>query len=110
MIKSVMAIMTVLVTALFVQCEAPGVSTQRLGGGEGTLPEVLKGLKVYSVSIGRGEYINVAVINKEINSLTYIEGKQPKSVIIVKNSGYDQHEIKVKEILLEYNTIIIARK
>lgn len=103
-------LLSLLVVGLLLSCEAPGVATQELSGGESTLPEELKGLKVYSVSVGEGSYVKVAVLNNTVNSLDYSKGKTRESVIIVENFGYDRREIKIKEIVMENDSMIVARK
>jgi len=98
----------VVFSILLFSCTDAGVTTPRLVGDEKKLPDKLKGLEIYEVSIGGGEYVNVAVLNNEVNSLTYQEYKNTISTIIIKDEK--NRLIAVKEILLENDSIIVCRK
>lgn len=97
-----------LVTIVFSSCEEAGVTYKRLDGDEQTLPDALKGLKVYSVSIGKGDYVKVAIMNGEINSTTYLKGKYHETILQVNNQNGKL--VKVKEILMENDSMIVCRK
>jgi tellurite resistance-related uncharacterized protein len=101
-----------LIACLFIafSCADPGVTTKNLTGDEAQLPEELKGLKVYSVSCGEGEYVKVAILNGQINSATYSEGKTTETTIIVDKGSYKERTIYVKEVLSETDDIIVIRK
>ena len=89
-------------------CEDPGISRLSLTGIEESLPDDLKGLKIYQVSTGQGNYVNVAVLNNRVNSTTYQVGKTQESTIIVnQNTG---KAIIVSEILVENDSIVVAKK
>jgi hypothetical protein len=71
------------------------------------LPKELNGLRIYDVPYGNGSLIKVAVLNNEVNSLIYKEGKHSSNVIIVKNKS---RMCNVSQIIFENDSIIIARK
>lgn len=89
-------------------CTPQGTTTTRLNGDEKTLPNELKGLKVYSVSLGGGNYVKVAVLNNNTNSTTYREGKVDKTIIVVDKRN--QKVINVEDIIMENDSLIICRK
>ena len=91
-----------------ISCEDAGVTKNKLSGNEENLPEELKGLKVYSVSIGDGNFVKVAILNENVNSITYPVGKTLQSTIIVNKK--DNKLIEVKEILIENDSLIVCRK
>jgi hypothetical protein len=95
---------------LLLSCERSGETTQLLDGSEASLPEALKGLKVYSVSLGDGGFIKVAMLNDKISGISYPSGKTTQSVAILDNSQISQRSISVKEIISENDSIIVARK
>jgi len=97
-----------LLCAVFSSCDQAGVTQQRLSGNENDLPQELKGLKVYSVSVGYGSYVKVAVLDNKVNSTTYQVGKVQESLIVVDNATGKQ--IKVAQILSETDSIIVCRK
>jgi hypothetical protein len=103
-------LIAVLFMVLTISCEDPGITTKQLNGDESELPEELKGLKVYSVSCGEGNYVKVAVFGEQVNSLTYSEGKTTETTIIVNKGEYNERTIYVKEILSETDDIIVLRK
>lgn len=88
--------------------EQAGVIKLRLKSNEDDLPQELKGLKIYSVSVGDGVYVKVAVLDNKANSTTYPVGKFQESLIVVDNSTSKQ--IKVSQILSETDSIIVCRK
>jgi tellurite resistance-related uncharacterized protein len=94
----------------FVACDDPGVTSQELTGEEANLPDVLKGLKVYSVSTGEGGYVKVAILNGEVNSVGYSEGKTSETTIIINPDNYNMRTIHAKEIVYETNEVIVVRK
>jgi len=93
-----------------VSCEDAGVTSQKLTGTEDILPPELKGLKVYSVSLGEGDYVKVAMFGDQINSATYSEGKTTETTIIINPENYNMRTIHAKEIVYETNEIIVVRK
>ena len=103
-------LIAMLLMAVTLSCEDPGVTTRSLVGDEKELPEELKGLKVYSVSCGEGEYVKVAILNGELNSLTYSEGKTTETIIVVNKGEYTERTIYGREILSETKDIIVIRK
>ena len=98
----------ILFFAIFaMSCTPAGVTRQNLNGNESTLPPELKGLKVYTVDLGGLEYVRVAILNNDVNSLTYYQGKTTQSVIIITP---DNRVIKADEIISETDEIIVIRK
>lgn len=96
--------------SLFSSCEDKGTTRMSLNGTEQNLPDELKGLKVYTVSTSnQGGYIRVAVLNNQINSITYPVGKFQATTIIV-GSGKEQRLINAKEIISETDSIIVIKK
>jgi hypothetical protein len=89
-------------------CEDKGVTRQTLTGDESNLPQELKGLKVYRVSCGEGDYVKVAVINHQAISTTYQNGKHPQSVILVNKET--ERTINVESIISENDSIIVIKK
>ena len=99
---------TMLVAVLFVGCENAGTSRQQLSGNESELPEELRGLKIYRVATEGGGSVKVAILNGNVNSTTYQQGKVKNSTIIVnKQNG---KLIEVKEILIENDSVLVCRK
>jgi hypothetical protein len=101
-------LMILMVGVFLSSCEQQGVTRVRLNGNENELPGELKGLKVYSVSIGGGSYVKVAVIGDQVNSVTHHENKQDKTTIIVDKRK--QRVIEIENILTENDSIIVCRK
>ena len=89
-------------------CSPEGTTETRLTGDENTLPNELKGLKVYDVSLGNGDYVKVAVLNNNTNSTTYRDGKIDKNIIVVDRRS--QKVINVEDIIMENDSLIICRK
>ena len=89
-------------------CDDPGYTRLRLQGDEKNLPEELKGLKVYTVAIDKGKYIEVAVMNDKVNSTTYQSGKSTQSIVILNKQG--NKLIEVSSVLMENDSLIICRK
>jgi hypothetical protein len=94
---------------MFVSCDNAGVTQQKTNGNETGLPAELKGLKVYNVSTGAGNYVNVAVLNNRVNSTNYKSGKTNKSVITVYSNNTTQ-EFEQEDIISENDSIIVLRK
>jgi hypothetical protein len=67
----------VIILTITTSCEK-GRTTQRLYCNENKLPPELKGLKVYCVSTSILGDVKVAVLDNQVNSLTYSVGKQLK--------------------------------
>ena len=92
-------------------CESkPGDTSQSILGTETTLPQELKGLKVYGVRTKDWGYVQVAVLDGKINSTTYQSGKTTQSVIMVDKRTGDNRAIEVIEIISENDSIIVAKK
>ena len=95
--------------AVLMSCDDSGVTRKTLSGNEEQLPAELKGLKVYNVSTGGGNWVRVAVLNGEVNSTTYQVGKIQETTIIIGDKAKPR-VIQAKEILSETDSIIVIRK
>jgi hypothetical protein len=104
--KKILTFLILLLT--LTSCEDKGVTRQTLTGDESNLPAELKGLKVYRVSCGEGEYVKVAVLNNQAISTTYQSGKHQQSVIIVNKEN--PRTINVESIISENDSIIVIKK
>lgn len=100
--------MVLVLVIVFTSCSDPGVTTKKLDGNEMNLPDELKGLKVYSVSTGDGNYVKVAILDNKVNSLTYKVSKHQETTLILNKET--NSIIEVKGILMENDSIIIFRK
>jgi len=98
----------VIVVVLLSSCQERGTTTQYLSGNEDKLPPELKGLKIYNVSTGPASTVKVAVMDNQINSLTYQQGKVQESTIILNRET--NQVIEVSQVLMENDTLIICRK
>lgn len=105
--KKVIFVLVLLVTLM--SCER-GVTNVTLNGNENSLPQELKGLKVYNVSLGTLSDIKVAVLNGQVNSVTYPVGKTRQTTIIVKSENGNIRMIEYKEIISETDEVIVIRK
>ena len=103
-------ILTILfcIALLTISCEDKGVTHQPLTGDETNLPAELKGLKVYTVSTGSGNYVKVGILNNQAISTTYQSGKHQQSVILV-NKGTPR-TINVESIISENDSIVVIKK
>ena len=102
-------ILTILVLlCLLTSCEDKGVTKQWLSGDESTLPQELKGLKVYRVSCGEGEYVRVGILNNQVISTTYPDGKVKESIILVNKEV--ARTINVESIISENDSIVVIKK
>lgn len=101
--------LVLMLCCIFVSCDDTGTVHKRLNGDEQQLPTELKGLQIYSVSIGGGNYVKVAVLNDNLNAITYSEGKYQKTTIMV-NKKNENKLIQVSEILVDTDSILVCRK
>jgi len=101
-------LLIIAIVLILSSCTPKGVAIQRTNGNEKTLPDELKGLKVYDVSIGEGDYIKVALMNGKSNSTRYMVGKIHETTIII-NSG-EKRLINAKEIISETDSILVIKK
>jgi len=99
-----------LITLFLPACDEAGKTNQRLQGNEQHLPPELKGLKIYSVSIGEGKSVKVALFENQVNSTTYVEGKTQQTLLLVNKVTQKTRTIPITEILLENDSFIICRK
>jgi len=100
-------ILTITTLLLISSCSDPGTSEILLDDHK-NLPAELKGLRVYNVSTGRGSSINVAVLNSNLNSVTYQVGKRMESVILINKQTNKM--IEVSDVVMENDSLIICRK
>lgn len=93
-------------------CEDPGVTRNHpiTGINAENLPDELKGLKVYSVCLGDGEWIQVATLNGQINSGTYPKGKVQETTVVINPNCTSERVIYAQEIISETEDIIVIRK
>ena len=96
-----------LTTLITISCQQPG-TTSMLLNDHTNLPNELKGLKIYEVSVGNGRYVKVAVLNNTLNSLSYIDGKVDKSVMLVNKES--NKVVSVSAVLMENDSLIICKK
>ena len=80
-------------------------------GDENYLPNELKGLKVYEVRTNDGNYIKVAILNNNVNSINSYNSsiKRHESTIMI-TSREDKKIIEVSKILLENDSIVVCKK
>jgi hypothetical protein len=113
--KKILTILILLLPYVIVltllSCEDKGLTRQTLTGDESTLPAELKGLKIYTVSTGSGNYVKVAVLNNQAISTTYQSGKHSQSVILVnKENSTSDRTINVESVISENDSIIVIKK
>lgn len=99
-------ILTILIVVIAGGCSQPGATEQKVLNSE-LLPRELKGLKIYRVTVDNLGYSYVAVLNNDVNSVTYREGKVTKTMLMVNQTGTT---IPVEQILMENDSMIICRK
>ena len=95
--------------ALLIGCEDKGVSRESLIGNEIQLPPELKGLKIYDVSIGSGNYVKVAIMDNKAISTTYAVGKHQQSMIIIDKNNQER-KIGFESIISENDSIMVIKK
>lgn len=92
-------------------CIDKGEVTSSLNGTESNLPEHLKGLRVDRVGIGSGNEIYVATFpGHDVISTQYQTKESNKRVVVILPAKDTTRNIKIKEILFENNSIILAKK
>lgn len=97
-----------IVSILLTSCREKGKSYLYLSGKENTLPDELKGLKVYNVSTGTGTYVKVAILDGQVNSTTYSMGKVEESTIILNRQN--NKIIEVSQVIMENDSLVVCRK
>ena len=107
--KKTLVILMGLSLSLLISCEDKGITRESLVGNETQLPPELKGLKIYSVSVGGGSYVKVAILNNKPISTTYQVGKHSESTIIVDKTG-EEKTIHVESIISENDSIMVIKK
>jgi hypothetical protein len=94
-----------LAVGILMLCDEPGATKVLINGTEAALPEELKGLKVYRVTIDSSDnYMDIAVLPG--GSAGYSTG----STILVGNGWDTPKEIKISEIVFENDSMVMARK
>lgn len=93
---------------LLTSCQDKGETSIYLSGNENTLPDELKGLKVYNVSTGSGSYVKVAILDGQVNSTTHKVGKVFESTIILNRQN--GQTIEVSQVIMENDSLVICRK
>ncbi len=106
--KTFLAILFLIFIAI--SCAEKGTTRQKLNGNEATLPDELKGLKVFTVATGGGNYVKVAVLNGQVNSLTYPVGKYQQTTIVLNKDCYNERTIEADKILFENDEMILIKK
>jgi hypothetical protein len=101
-------LITLILLITLTSCEDKGITQQWLNGDESTLPQELKGLKVYRVSCGEGEYVRVGILNDQVISTTYQTGKVQESIILVNKET--TRTINVESIISENDSIVVIKK
>lgn len=92
-------------------CKEKGTTTQSIYGNETQLPDELKGMEVYDVSGGQGTWFKVAILpDKQVNSITYMQGKTTATTIIINPNSNNQRTIIAREIISENDSIIVLKK
>lgn len=104
--KKILTCLILLLT--LTSCEDKGVTQQWLTGDETNLPAELKGLKIYTVSCGSGNYVKVAVLNNQPISTTYQSGKHQQSTILINSKP--ERTINVESIISENDSIVVIKK
>jgi hypothetical protein len=102
---NILKIFALILCLSFISCHEVGKTSNVLTGQEQSLPNELKGLKIYNVSLGNDGYVKVAILDNNVMSLTESHNDETKSLLIL-----NKNKIKVKEILIENDSIIVCRK
>jgi hypothetical protein len=100
-----------ILAVMFTACDHPdhpGRTSINLTGEEPGLPPELKGLKVYTVADGNTGYVKVAVLNGQVNSTTWSEGKYTQSAIMVNTKH--SRVIEIESVLMENDSVIMCKK
>ena len=103
------------VIAVLTACSQPGEHTQKLTGAEKTLPDELKGLKVYSVAVGELTSVYVGVLEgKTSTSTTWTvnDGETTHNetfILLTANDTVNSRTVK-GSILSETDSIIVIQK
>jgi hypothetical protein len=74
------------------------------------LPPELEGLKIYSVMENKYDMVKVAVLNGQVNSTTWQQGKHKQSAIMVNTKTQPSRVIEIESVLMENDSVIMCRK
>jgi hypothetical protein len=96
-----------MMTFILSSCEEKGSTKMPMTGEESLLPEELKGLKVYKVSLGGGSWITVAKMENQPITTTYNIGKTQTSTIFIQK---ENREIEIESIISENDSILVIKK
>ena len=90
-------------------CLEKGETKQRLNGDENTLPNELKGVKVYNLGVGDGDMIYVGLLNGYSSvSTQWRSGKYTYNAILFQKNNSVQN-IEISEIISINDSIIVAK-
>ena len=106
--KFLFSILGILSIFILNSCKNAGESRELLNGEEAGLPEELKGIKVYTISTGDLGYVKVAVLDEQINSLTYKKGKREETTVLMNHKSGSI--VEISEIISENDSIIVCKK
>lgn len=97
--------LTIATITLLISCQKSGETFDK-NLDQSKLPQELKGLKVYSVSLGGTEWVKVGLLpNYTSTSYTYKSGKTTNSMIVFRGQ-----EIDSSRVVYENDSIVIIRK
>lgn len=100
-----------LVSLVTISCSDPGTTSIHIHGNEPTLPDELKGLKIYNVSDGYGSHTKVAVFKGKVVGGEYQSGKYRYEVVnIYKQDGSVSRKYPESNIIIENDSILVIRK
>lgn len=103
-------ILLLLSALILTSCGNKGEFSQKLNGDE-NLPDHIKGLVVDHVCVGGGEWIYVGTLpNHNTTSIKYKDGKTSEYVIIISDEINRDRTIRVKEIMMENDSMILIKK
>ena len=106
--KKILIILTITSLSILSSCNERGTTHERLTGHENSLPPELKGLKIYSVYAGYGDYVKVGVMNNKVIGNTYSHGKSEESIILVNQEI--TRTIEIETIISENDSILVIKK
>ncbi len=90
-------------------CYDVGTTSKSLNGNEESLPEELKGLRIYTVTTNNYTDVKVGVMdNTKTTSLTYNEGEHTGNFILIEKDT--NKTILVSKIIYENDSVIVCKK
>jgi hypothetical protein len=106
--KIILSLFTV--SFLLSSCRDAGTTELYLHGQEPTLPEELKGLKIYAVSDGYGSSIKVAVFEGQVVGTKYKSGKYSYDEVNVYKENGTSRSYPESSIIVENDSILVIKK